>query len=157
MMHLTIMLALFLLADAFSVNMTAGNDVPTLEWVKEENNAYMFEGTKTIYFGCVTSATKSGGTYCNDDSFSDPCYNVGKHCWYFDGDNLVKCADENGSCFFSGTKTIYFGAMAWADQTNGCDCTTAVFGDPADGVSKDCYIRSDQAGKVKVANDTALK
>merc|ERR1719487_49073 len=113
------MLALLLLADAFPANVTVVNDVPTLEWVKAENNAYMFEGTKTIYFGRITSAIKSGGTYCNVDSFSDPCPQRAKHCWYFDGDNLVKCADEGGSCFFSGTKTIYFGGMTWLDQTNG--------------------------------------
>jgi len=133
---------------AFSAQNVTVNDAPSLQWVKEEKNAYFFQGTKTIYYGCLGSASKTGGTYCNADAFggasSDPCLHVGKHCWYFDDDNLVKCADEHGSCFFSDTKTIYYGALTWKDQTNGTICDDDVFGDPAPHVEKNCYIRSDQ-------------
>lgn len=54
------------------------------------------------------------------------------------------CADENGTCLFSGTKTVYFGvgtAKVSKTITGGALCTTAVFGsDPAPAKVKYCWI-----------------
>lgn len=126
-------------------NTTLSTD-PHLVFVKEENNVYTFEGTKTIYFGCISSAAKTNGTYCRREDFEgDPCYSDEKVCYSFEGDALIPCANEGGACLFGGTKTIYFGLLTWKDETNGCMCTDAIFGDPAPGVTKSCYIRSDQA------------
>ncbi len=53
----------------------------------------------------------------------------------------VTCASENGTCSFSGTTQVRYGANnIWATGvfTNSVACTNAVFGDPVSGVVKTC-------------------
>ena len=56
------------------------------------------------------------------------------------------CANEGGSCTFSGTQTIAYGStsqgrmIAKKDQTSPVACTNANFIDPASGFPKACYI-----------------
>lgn len=58
-------------------------------------------------------------------------------------DNMIKCADEHGMCYFPGTQVVYFGANGAyhsATHTKGVICSNAYFGDPLDGVQKACYV-----------------
>ena len=51
------------------------------------------------------------------------------------------CANEGGTCSFSGTQQVRFGAYGsyvYKTLTGGTPCTIAVFGDPAYNVGKQC-------------------
>jgi type IV pilus assembly protein PilY1 len=53
------------------------------------------------------------------------------------------CANENGTCTFSGSKYVAYGAgTTWSVGvfTNGTACTNGVFRDPINGTAKKCYI-----------------
>ncbi|HEY0717741.1 MAG TPA: alpha-L-rhamnosidase C-terminal domain-containing protein [Streptosporangiaceae bacterium] len=52
------------------------------------------------------------------------------------------CAAENGTCSFSGTESVAFGAngiFTYQTVTGGTACTDAALGDPAYGVTKSCF------------------
>ena len=51
------------------------------------------------------------------------------------------CAREGGTCSFSGTQQVRYGAnglYAYRTLSGGTACTNAVFGDPAPGFAKQC-------------------
>ena len=55
------------------------------------------------------------------------------------------CASEGGTCAFTGTQEVRYGAngsYCYRTLTNGTACTNAVFGDPVNGVRKDCALRT---------------
>jgi hypothetical protein len=55
------------------------------------------------------------------------------------------CANEGGTCSFSGTQQVRYGAnglYVYKTLTGGTACTNAVFGDPAFGTAKHCDIGS---------------
>lgn len=55
----------------------------------------------------------------------------------------VKCALEDGYCKVNGTAIVKYGAgKQWATRkvTGGVKCSYTVFGDPAVGIHKACYI-----------------
>ena len=57
----------------------------------------------------------------------------------------TKCANEGGTCSFSGTYAVLYGApnsYNTKSLTGGTQCTNAVFGDPLVGTVKACYICS---------------
>jgi len=61
----------------------------------------------------------------------------------------TKCADENGTCTFTGTKTVRYGSGTTYNTgtyTNSVACTNAVFGDPTPGVFKHCDYSDTAAG-----------
>jgi hypothetical protein len=52
------------------------------------------------------------------------------------------CANEGGTCSFTGTKTVRYGANnSWATgtYTSSVGCNNNVFGDPIEGTQKACY------------------
>jgi hypothetical protein len=54
------------------------------------------------------------------------------------------CAAENGTCSFSGTKNVAYGAngkFAYKTATNGIACNNVTFGDPIAGTVKACYMK----------------
>jgi len=54
----------------------------------------------------------------------------------------TSCAAENGTCSFSGTESVAFGAdgiFTYQTLTGGTACDDAVFGDPDYGIVKSCY------------------
>jgi hypothetical protein len=54
-----------------------------------------------------------------------------------------QCAGENGTCNFSGTMSVAYGAngqYSYGTFSNGTDCNNSVFGDPASGYAKTCYV-----------------
>jgi alpha-L-rhamnosidase len=59
------------------------------------------------------------------------------------------CAPENGTCAFTGTQSVAYGAngiFAYKTVTGGTACTGDVFGDPDFGVAKSCYTGPVTAG-----------
>jgi prepilin-type N-terminal cleavage/methylation domain-containing protein len=58
----------------------------------------------------------------------------------------TSCATENNMCTFSGTATIAYGYGLWgkftaiANMTSPVWCNNTIFGDPAVGAGKSCYI-----------------
>jgi parallel beta-helix repeat protein len=57
------------------------------------------------------------------------------------------CAAEGGSCSFSGTTQVRYGASGayvYETLTDGTPCTNAVFGDPAPGIAKSCAVTSSE-------------
>jgi type IV pilus assembly protein PilY1 len=59
---------------------------------------------------------------------------------------MTECANENGTCSFSGSKEVWYGAnRRWAvapvTSTTGVACTNAQFGDPIVGTAKKCFYR----------------
>ncbi len=66
---------------------------------------------------------------------------------YADGPNPtdVRCAGENGTCKFSGTQKIAYGAKGkfnYKTATDEIACNNATFGDPIYGTVKACYVSS---------------
>lgn len=61
------------------------------------------------------------------------------------------CAWENERCNFSGTADVAYGAngsFAYRERVSGgIDCNNGIFGDPAYGVRKACYIRRAGSGQ----------
>ena len=58
--------------------------------------------------------------------------------------DAVFCKNENGSCSFTGTKEVWYGAgtkWAVAPAYNAVTCSNGVFGDPV-ATAKSCYIRN---------------
>lgn len=57
----------------------------------------------------------------------------------------TKCASENGYCWINGSAVVAYGAgqaFAKRNVTGGIQCTHHIFGDPAVGVNKACYVES---------------
>jgi type IV pilus assembly protein PilY1 len=119
------------------VTLAAGNDL----WVANTLNR--------VYFG--TSKTGS----CSDTS----AYRVGSTALTTGGttagfqpvptslpsDASSSCANENGTCSFTGTKEVWYGAgnnWSVASATSSISCSNGVFGDPIVGTAKKCYYRT---------------
>jgi len=54
------------------------------------------------------------------------------------------CANENGTCSFSGTASVAYGANGafnYRTATNSIACNNATFGDPISGTAKACYYQ----------------
>jgi hypothetical protein len=57
----------------------------------------------------------------------------------------IYCADEGGTCTFSGTRTVRYGANGaynYLEATNSIACNNATFGDPIVGTAKQCHYSS---------------
>lgn len=55
------------------------------------------------------------------------------------------CADEGGTCAFTGTRAVAYGAgtYTYKTATGSTACTSASFGgDPAANIMKSCYVAS---------------
>ncbi|MFC5550704.1 hypothetical protein ACFPO9_19475, partial [Massilia aerilata] len=55
----------------------------------------------------------------------------------------TQCATENGTCSFTGTQQVRYGASTgyvYKTMTGPVQCTNSVFGDPAPGVGKTCAV-----------------
>jgi len=63
----------------------------------------------------------------------------------------AKCADEGGSCNFSGPGTVYYGVgTRWVVRPNsssGVRCSNEVFGDPAPNETKSCYFQGTRSSR----------
>ena len=93
----------------------------------------------------------SRGVQCSNRVFGDPAVGVVKHCDYQlvgggppgGGGGLTYCAAEDGTCYFRGPAQVYYGANGRFTSRylfNGTACSNSVFGDPAPGQQKACYL-----------------
>ena len=67
---------------------------------------------------------------------SDHEYGRGTPTWTF-------CANESGTCSFTGTKTVRYGSGSTYNTgtyTSSVACTNAIFGDPTPGIAKHCDV-----------------
>ncbi len=114
-----------------------------------ENGTCSFSGTASVAFGANGSfnyGNFTNGTACNNTVFGDPDPGVVKACFYQTAPTgpagYTYCAPENGTCSFSGTANVAFGANGsfnYGTFTNSTACNDSVFGDPAYGVVKACF------------------
>ncbi|MBI5934514.1 MAG: fibronectin type III domain-containing protein [Chloroflexi bacterium] len=87
---------------------------------------------QSVYDGVTITSQNGGGNSCDATSLPSG-YN--------------KCADEGGTCSFSGTLSVYYGANSCykvKSFSNGVVCDNNNFGDPAPGVGKACHINYSQ-------------
>ncbi|RYX92360.1 MAG: pilus assembly protein PilY [Comamonadaceae bacterium] len=73
--------------------------------------------------------------------------------------SFTDCAGENGTCSFSGTREIAYGAdtrffFKTITSNNGYGCNNNNFGDPASGTVKRCFIRSSPNTNPQFASGT---
>ncbi|MFI5066584.1 MAG: alpha-L-rhamnosidase C-terminal domain-containing protein, partial [Streptosporangiales bacterium] len=72
------------------------------------------------------------------------------------------CAAENGTCSFTGTQSVAYGAdgiFAYQTLTGGTACGNAVFGDPDYGITKSCYagpVTTGPAGSAYCAPENGI-
>ncbi|MGW1214388.1 alpha-L-rhamnosidase-related protein [Streptomyces sp. NPDC002499] len=101
-------------------------------------------------FGAFARITAAGDTPCTDATFGDPIPGESKACYTATGGPVgygTACADEAGTCSFSGQRTVAYGArgtFVYKAFTGSASCGTAAFGgtDPLPGVRKGCYLTS---------------
>jgi hypothetical protein len=130
-----------------------------------ENGTCSFSGTRQVRYGANgTYAYKSatGSISCSNAVFGDPVYGVAKSCSYADTttstttttaptttttttapttQTWTRCATENGTCSFSGTHQVRYGAnniFSYKSATGAIACSNGEFGDPVYGVQKYC-------------------
>ncbi len=89
------------------------------------------------------SPSKGGGTTACDN----PTSVMGKSTNQTTNipNDFNSCANENGTCNFTGTRELAYGTnKKWTSRivTDGASCTNAILGDPAPNEAKKCYIRS---------------
>ncbi|WP_147269041.1 hypothetical protein [Sphaerisporangium album] len=98
-------------------------------------------------YGAFTYATANGDTPCANATFGEPIYGESKACYTKAGGPSgypTTCAGENGTCGFSGSREVAFGARGryvFKSFTDGTACTITAFGiDPLPGVQKACHL-----------------
>ena len=89
-----------------------------------------------------------GGTACTNAVFGDPLPNTAKACYLLSPPptftTWTTCAAEGGTCSFTGTHEVAFGANGryyFGSFTGSAPCTNAAFGDPLAGTVKACYVQ----------------
>lgn len=146
---------------------SAGNPVTTLAVLQESSKINATKGMYKVLTVCTASQgyavaaelnsgdvyySRNGAPAVKDNSVNalDPCTGFG---WstptrIFAGMPATSCANENGTCTFSGAATVAYGSLAQGrftamkDQTSPVACTNPYFGDPASGFAKACYVIS---------------
>jgi hypothetical protein len=80
--------------------------------------------------------------------FGDPAVGSAKTCYVMGAPpsftTWTDCSGENGTCSFSGTHEVAYGANGryfYGSFTGGTGCGNSVFGDPDSGVVKACYVQ----------------
>ncbi len=135
---------------------------PTWTDCAGEKQTCSFAGTQTVRYGANGNyfyKTLASGSVCSNDTFGDPIENVVKTCSYggaipagyvapviattpiTDSSGWTTCAAEKGSCSFTGSKSVRFGANGkYVTRTfsNGVICSNATFTDPIPNVAKTC-------------------
>ena len=141
---------------------------PTTNWVNcaGENGQCSFSGTRQVRYGANGSygyKSATGSIACTNDVFGDPIFGVVKSCSYADtttggtpstpvapdpapvAPSWTACSAEDGTCSFSGTHTVRYGAngvYATRSATGAIACNNNVFGDPIFGVVKTCEYQN---------------
>jgi hypothetical protein len=130
--------------------LTSAGIVPgpdTSGWTKcaDENGTCTFSGTMRVRYGAngtYNYQTATGSISCNNATFGDPLPGVTKAC-YVAPTGWTKCADQYGTCTFSGTMVVRYGASSsynYQTATGSINCTNNTFGDPLPGSDKACSV-----------------
>jgi Glycosyl hydrolases family 43 len=97
--------------------------------------------------GSYLYQTASGFVPCTTAAFGyDPAYGALKSCYVAPAGGpagYTACATEGGTCSFTGTKTVAYGAngaFGYRTLTGSAACGNATFGDPFRNVVKSCYL-----------------
>jgi len=134
-----------------------------------------FSGTREVRFGAngiYTSKVFTGSTPCTTAVFGDPNRGVAKTCSYASSTSAaptaapasstpawVACAGEGGTCTFSGTREVRYGAnglYATKIFTGSVVCSNIAFGDPARGLLKTCSYASNAASSTTTASTATV-
>jgi hypothetical protein len=126
-----------------------------------EGGTCTFSGTREVRYGAngiYTSKVITGSTPCTTAVFGDPNHGVAKTCSYASATTTapstsagsstptwIACAGEGGTCTFSGTREVRYGAngsYATKTFTGSVVCSNTAFGDPAHGQLKSCSYSS---------------
>lgn len=134
----------------------------TLSWTDcaGEGGTCSYSGTRQVRYGANGSYAYKSATAsiaCTNAVFGDPIYGTVKSCQYASDTTSAPapapapavtwtyCAGENGSCAFSGTRQVRYGAngtYAFRTATGIIGCSNDVFGDPLYGTVKTCEVSS---------------
>jgi len=140
---------------------------PSVKWTEcaTEGGTCTFTGARQVRYGAGGSyayKSGSGAIACNNGVFGDPAYGLTKTCAYAESSTTTSspttptttapapavwtpCATENGTCSFSGTAQVRYGAnnsYAYQTATGAIGCNNGAFGDPAFGLTKTCEYQS---------------
>ncbi len=122
-----------------------------------EGGTCSFTGTRQVRYGANNSyaiLTATSSIACTNAVFGDPMPATAKSCQYSttptptltpDAETWTTCASEWGTCSFSGTREVRYGAKGvYASKiiTASTPCTNAVFGDPIKATAKSCEYSS---------------
>ena len=118
-----------------------------------EGGTCAVNGTQEVRYGSGTTfvtRTVTGSTACSNAVFGDPTPQVAKSCSVSSGsaaaaETWSACAGENGTCSFSGTRDVRYGAgsnFVTRTFSGSASCSNAVFGDPAYNQVKACSVSS---------------
>jgi len=158
---------LMLLMVVAALAIVSSYPVCASEWIAcaGENQYCTVPGTQMVRYGAGDRWNLKKATnriYCSNDVFGDPAPGKGKACYYQDAPQpdkgwrppsghddgrqarWVRCANEGEYCRFDGNRDIRYGADGrWSNKSarNGISCSNDVFGDPAPGTTKACFIR----------------
>jgi parallel beta-helix repeat protein len=117
-----------------------------------EHGTCTFSGTREVRYGAngaYNYQVATDSVACNNNVFGDPAPGVPKNCAYSNSEAPMPnaswsyCAAEHGTCTFSGTRQVQYGANGmyfYQTATDSIACTNEVFGDPLPGVSKTCNV-----------------
>jgi spore coat protein U-like protein len=155
-------------SSATSPAPTTGASGPAWVPCAGEGGTCVFTGTREVRYGSSTSfATKTftGSVVCSNAAFGDPAHGELKTCSYSSSTTgtsgttsspaptpaptsndtgWTACAAEGGTCSFTGTRQVRFGAngfYAIKTLTGPVACSNAVFGDPAYKIAKTCSYK----------------
>jgi hypothetical protein len=97
--------------------------------------------------GYVYQSVAAGPVPCTTSTFGgDPDYGSLKSCLVAPQggpSGYTFCANENGTCVVSGTRTVGYGSngsFSYLQATGSVSCSNAVFGDALYSVQKSCYV-----------------
>ncbi len=116
-----------------------------------EGSTCSFSGTLVVRYGANSSyyyRTATSSIACTNTAFGgDPIPGTAKHCDTSSqppNNGWTSCASENGTCSFSGTKAVAYGANGsffYQNATTSISCNNATFGDPIPNTAKSCYYK----------------
>ncbi|MDB4989291.1 MAG: hypothetical protein JWN04_4469, partial [Myxococcaceae bacterium] len=117
-----------------------------------ENGTCTFTGLRNVRYGAnatFTTQLVAGPVTCSNGTFGDPISGVVKACSMSSDPGWVECGKEGGACSLEGLHDVRYGTVKNAvvkQFTAKADCSNAVFGDPAVGTPKTCWMAVKPAG-----------
>lgn len=141
---------------AFDVAVLPGQLPPGYTLCATEGQTCTPNGTQVLAFGAGAHEYRmiSGPTGCDIPAFGkDPAPGVLKSCYLAPAggpSDSAKCASDGEVCRVDGRRTVAYGAdgaFRFMTVNGTAGCTAAAFGsDPAQGVTKSCYVLPDAPG-----------